>query len=70
MGTFFDQTVTTYVVKEGDTFESIAFKFYGDSTKWWAIVKANRENEDIFFPLDLAVGTRLFIPPAYVVNRS
>jgi len=28
-------------VKDGDRFDSLAFKYYGDTTLWWVIAKAN-----------------------------
>ncbi|OGR84263.1 MAG: hypothetical protein A2902_05170 [Elusimicrobia bacterium RIFCSPLOWO2_01_FULL_64_13] len=33
----------TYIVQEGDTLQSIAFKFYGDDAKWSEIYKINSD---------------------------
>lgn len=50
---------STHQVVEGDTLEGIAYKVYGDASKWWAIADAN----SIYNPLfDLVVGSLLNIP--------
>lgn len=50
----------TYMVKRGDTLQSIAAKFYGDASKWHRIADAN----NIKNPRDLSkyVGDRIKIP--------
>ena len=48
-----------YTTKAGDTFESIAFREYGDARKWYVIADAN---VDVFFPLTLDVGVQIVIP--------
>lgn len=50
-----------HVVKEGETLESIADRYYGDATKWKLILDANRGR----LPLDGAMpaGLELDIPP-------
>lgn len=49
----------SYTVAEGDTLSSIADKFYGDSTYYWAIERANElvGNRDKLF-----VGKELKLP--------
>ena len=32
---------TFIYTKDGDRFDTLAYKFYGDSTYWWIIAKAN-----------------------------
>lgn len=49
-----------YITRAGDTFESLAFRFYGDSNKWDVIASANPE---VFWPFDLPAGVELKIPP-------
>jgi nucleoid-associated protein YgaU len=49
-----------YVVRAGDTFESLAYTNYGDARKWYVIADANY---NIFFPLDLEPGSSILIPP-------
>ena len=47
--------VTTYTVKKGDTLWDIAFRFYGDSTKWGIIAEKNGVSN----PRTLQIGTVL-----------
>lgn len=49
-----------YIVQKGDTLESIAGKFYGDSSKWRPIFSANKP--PMTDPSDLKVGQELKIP--------
>lgn len=49
-----------YVTKAGDTFESMAFRFYADGNKWDVIADANPE---VFWPLSLPGGVEIKIPP-------
>jgi nucleoid-associated protein YgaU len=51
---------TTHVVKGGETLYQIAKKYYGDGTKWQAIVKANPTLK----PERMHVGQKLVIPNA------
>ncbi len=60
---------TPYTVKDEETFEIIAARAYGDSTKWWVIAQANREKENLFFPLDLKAGDKINVPTPYAANR-
>lgn len=48
-----------YIVKDGDRWDSIAFKAYGDPRQFGIIIEANLST--IISPL-LVAGTRLIIP--------
>ena len=50
----------TYVVRSGDTLVSISRKFYKSSTRWKAILDANKQ--EIRDPKKLTVGQSLIIP--------
>ena len=39
-----------HTVREGDRLDLLAFKYYGDETKWWQICDAN---QTLLFPTDL-----------------
>jgi copper chaperone CopZ len=50
-----------HTVREGDRLDLLAYKYYGDATRWWLISDANPDHP---FPTDLlnrtpVVGTRL-----------
>ncbi len=51
---------TTYVVKKGDSFESISKSIYGTTTKWKDIAKANPTVD----PTRMKIGAKLRIPAA------
>lgn len=51
---------TTYVVKKGDSFESISKSIYGTTTKWKEIAKANPTVD----PTRMKIGAKLRIPAA------
>ena len=51
---------TTYVVKKGDSFESISKSMYGTTTKWKEIAKANPTVD----PTRMKIGAKLRIPAA------
>lgn len=51
---------TPHTVAAGETMESLAEAYYDDADKWYVIADANPE---IFFPLDLAPGMTIKIPP-------
>jgi nucleoid-associated protein YgaU len=55
----------SYVVKAGDTFESLAYKFYDDADRWYVLADAN---PDVFWPLDLIPGRRISIPPVSILT--
>jgi nucleoid-associated protein YgaU len=49
----------TYIVKEGDRLDLLAYTYYGDPTKFWLICDANQA----MFPTDLLVpGKKIIIP--------
>lgn len=49
----------THIVVEGETLQSLAFQYYGDSGYWYVIAEAN----DILDPIeDLIIGQTLIIP--------
>ena len=37
------QVLTTYTPQEKERLDLVAYKFYGDSSKWFIIAKANKE---------------------------
>lgn len=48
----------THYIKQGDTLEGIAFRYYQDATKWWIIADVN----NIPNPLFLTAGTIIEVP--------
>jgi len=48
----------TYILKEGERIDQIAFKFYGDSQYWWIIAAAS----GIGWGLQIPPGTILRVP--------
>jgi hypothetical protein len=60
-----------HAVSEGDRLDLLAYKYYGDSTRWWQISDANPEH---LFPTDLldgapVVGKRLSLVHATFRQR-
>jgi nucleoid-associated protein YgaU len=51
--------VIPHTVRKGETFASIAKRFYGDESKWTAIVEANPGID----PQQLSVGQQIKLPP-------
>lgn len=51
--------VTTYVVKEGDTYDSIALAYYNNPTKYWIICDYNKIVDPFVEPKK---GTILYLP--------
>ena len=49
-----------HVVQAGDRIDLLAYRYLGDPTLWWIICDYN----DIFFALDMGIGTVLRIPAA------
>lgn len=47
-----------HTVIEGDRIDLIAYRYLGRAELWWVICDYN----DVFFPLELGVGTVLRIP--------
>jgi len=55
----------THTLKDGETLQNIAFRYYGDSGKWYIIAEAN----NIINPFkDLVPGLQLKIP-AYGIQE-
>lgn len=54
-GFFFEYTTAF----EGVRLDSVAYRVYGDSERWWVIARANPE---IFYPANIPMGTRIRIP--------
>lgn len=50
----------THVVQKGDTFYSLARKYYNDQSKWRKIWEANRAR--VADPNRIPIGTKLVIP--------
>ncbi len=48
-----------YVVKYGDSYGSLANRFYNDTTLWWVIARANGEFNGDLRP---KIGRRITIP--------
>lgn len=58
-----------YTVKKGDTLEEIALKYYGKSSKWEKIYKANKNKMKA--SKKVKAGTSLFIPAmTYTVKKG
>ncbi len=53
-------TSDTYVVKEGETLQSISEQLYGDKTKWFKIFLANESTIDWYDTI--YVGQKLILP--------
>jgi hypothetical protein len=47
-----------HTVSQGDRVDLLAYRYLGQADLWWVICDYN----DIFFPLDVPVGTVLRIP--------
>ena len=54
-----DTSYTTYIVREGDTYDSIALYFYNNPTYYWVICDFNRIFDPIKSPKK---GDVLYIP--------
>ncbi len=49
-----------YIISEqGDRLDLLAYKYYGDQTKWWIIATANNINDATFY---VEAGIQLRIP--------
>ena len=51
---------TFHTVVEGDRIDLIAYHYLGNAELWWIICDYN----DIFFPLEIRMGTVLRVPSA------
>jgi Contractile injection system tube protein len=52
-------TYRTHITVAGDSLASVAYKAYGDASRWREIAEAN----DIDDPMRLAIGHHLLVPP-------
>ena len=48
-----------YTVRQGDTLESLAARYYGNTKRYWEIADLNPQ---IQFPIDIAMGDVIRIP--------
>lgn len=48
-----------YMVKEGESMQYISWKTMRRASAWWQIAEANSQ---VWYPLDIAIGTALRIP--------
>ena len=53
-----------HVVRNFDTLDALAFKFFGDSKYWWIIADINQ----ILNPFELELGTVLLIPDLDIIK--
>lgn len=58
-------TYTEYLTVQGDRWDTVAFKAYGDATQVGLIIEANQE---VYLTEILPAGTRLFIPVIEVIE--
>jgi nucleoid-associated protein YgaU len=64
--TFSTDKCTLYLFKAGDTLDSLAFKCYGDSAYYWAILDCNTKYMSV---LDIKVGDHILIPDSDEVMK-
>lgn len=57
---------TLYQMKDTDTIDGLAYKFYGNANLWWCIMDANREFQS---ELEVKPGVVLQIPMLEEVRR-
>jgi nucleoid-associated protein YgaU len=48
--TYNSSILTTYSPQPGERYDNIAYKFYGDSNKWYAIARANKDVNGTLYP--------------------
>ncbi len=53
------QRFATVQAKEGDTFDLLAYRLYGDPLRWWRIAEANPQ---VFHPGPIPPGTIIRVP--------
>ena len=58
-----------YTAIDGDTYESLAWRYYKDSSKWWIIAQANNGIDALFFPLTIPMGSVIKIPSPLVASQ-
>lgn len=63
---FNPENCVLYQVKETDTLDALAYKFYGNSAYWWCIMDANREFQS---ELEIKHGVILQIPTLTDVSK-
>ena len=56
-----------YLVQAGETFESLAYRFYNDANKWYILADVNPQ---IFWPLDVESGVEIIVPPRSFAELS
>jgi len=54
-----DGETEAYTVKAGETFETLAYKLFGNARRWWILADMNPH---IFWPLDLKAGDQILLP--------
>lgn len=52
------------VYEDKDRLDLLAFNYYKNAQLWWVIADVNH----IAFPLEIAIGTRIFIPDFFEVR--
>ena len=57
---FDEEKSTSYTVVQGDTIDGIAYKHYGNTQLWWAIMDANPQYQS---EIEIKAGDILCIPP-------
>ena len=57
---------TYYTVVQGDTIDGIAYKHYGNTQLWWAIMDANPQYQS---EIEIKAGDILCIPPFEAVVK-
>jgi len=55
-----DQQFFEYIVREGDTFDLLAFALSGREDLWWVLAELNIATVD--FPMDLTPGEIIILP--------
>ena len=53
------------ICQEVDRLDSLAFKYYGDSSLWWFIGRANG-----LYTMNIPLGTEIFIPSSTKTARG
>lgn len=56
---FNQKDLTQYIVREGDTVDNLAYRFYGNAQLCWAILDCNRYLTE----LEMSAGDIIYIPP-------
>jgi hypothetical protein len=52
-------------VQGGEVLDLLAYRYYGDESKWWIIAEVN----DIFFMYDIVPGQQLVIPNKKILEK-